>query len=206
MKNFDKHLLWSVPIYESKITIKKEWIEFCKNSYYKKMNSDNGYITKNYYILDKLLELKNTVLEHKNNYVYDFLKIKKKFEFYLLNSWITKHEPNNFAHSHIHANSLLSGVVYLNVPENSGNITFTKDYKHNNIFFPNIFIEFEEFSEVNCGEFWIKPTEGTILIFPSNVLHSVAKNISNENRYCLAFNFFVKGEFGDKNESTLLLK
>jgi uncharacterized protein (TIGR02466 family) len=206
MNDFKKHLLWSVPIYESKIAIKKEWAEFSKNCDFKRMISDNGNITKDFYVLDKLPELKNIILQHKNNYVYDFLKIKTKFDFYLLNSWITEHKPNDFAHSHIHANSLLSGVVYLNVPKNSGKIVFTKDYCYNNIFFPNIFIEFEENNHINCVDFWFEPKEGDILIFPSRLLHSVEKNLSNQNRYCLSFNFFVKGEFGNKNESTLLLK
>jgi ectoine hydroxylase-related dioxygenase (phytanoyl-CoA dioxygenase family) len=47
--------------------------------------------------------------------------------------------------------------------------------------------------------------EGTIVIFPSHLEHSVEKNNSNENRYSIAFNFYVRGKFG-KEEYELEIK
>ena len=44
-----------------------------------------------------------------------------------------------------------------------------------------------------------------IRIFPSHLEHSVEKNWSTERRYSLAFNFYVRGDFG-KEEYELQLK
>ena len=37
---------------------------------------------------------------------------------------------------------------------------------------------------------------GNLYKFPSHLLHRVLKNNSNEVRYSLAFNVFMKGSFG----------
>ena len=42
------------------------------------------------------------------------------------------------------------------------------------------------------------------LLFPSTLSHSVDENFSNDTRYSLAFNAFVKGQFG-KDEYKLTL-
>ena len=42
----------------------------------------------------------------------------------------------------------------------------------------------------------IKVKEGLLLIFPSQLLHSVAKNLSSEDRFVIAFNCFIKGKLG----------
>ena len=39
--------------------------------------------------------------------------------------------------------------------------------------------------------------EGTLLLFPSHLLHKTEPNLSNKSRYCLAFNVFFKGSIGD---------
>jgi ectoine hydroxylase-related dioxygenase (phytanoyl-CoA dioxygenase family) len=42
----------------------------------------------------------------------------------------------------------------------------------------------------------VKVKEGTIVIFPSHLEHSVEKNWSKIRRYSIAFNFYVRGNFG----------
>ena len=45
---------------------------------------------------------------------------------------------------------------------------------------------------------------GKLVVFPSNLMHRVEENKSDENRYSLAFNLFCKGNLGH-NESQLTL-
>ena len=66
-----------------------------------------------------------------NNYLHTD---DRHFEWYITNSWVLKHEPNDYNPAHSHANSLITGVYYLEVPEHSGDITFHKPDGLTNIF------------------------------------------------------------------------
>ena len=68
--------------------------------------------------------------------------------------------------------SELSGVYYLHVPDNSGDIHFRKK------------IGDETF------EWEIKSRTGKLILFDSNIEHSVPENKSKENRISIAFNLF----------------
>ena len=49
---------------------------------------------------------------------------------------------------------------------------------------------------LNCPTF-VKGVENNLLVlFPSHLIHSTEKNNSDQNRYSLAFNYFVEGELG----------
>ena len=58
---------------------------------------------------------------------------------------------------------------------------------------------------LNAETYVVDLKEGTIVIFPSHLEHSVEKNWSPERRYSLAFNFYVRGDFG-KEEYELVIK
>jgi len=77
-------------------------------------------------------------------------------------------------HSHDDYDELLSGVYYVSVPENSGNLivhdTTDKDSKEN--------IE-------------ITPQAGEFIFFKPDVRHEVSRNNSNEHRLSIGINFGV---------------
>jgi uncharacterized protein (TIGR02466 family) len=201
------HYLFSVPLYESRIETTENVLEFCKKAEYERMFLDNGFYTKNKYILENenLKELKNNIMEKVNDFVYDILKVSKEQKFYIENSWINKHTNNDWGQKHSHENSILSGVYYIKNKQNSGDIVFHKNKNHINLFYPVINFNFLEENNINCNSVKFQPKEGTIIIFPSHLEHSILKNINNDDRYSLAFNLFVKGKFGGL-ETTLQLK
>ena len=124
------------------------------------------------------------------------LSINDRTTFYIQNSWINIHEPNDWAQEHRHANSLISGCLYLKIPKNSGKIRFIKNQSWTTVFPTSTTFDYTEINHIN-SEFWsFEPSEGMILLFPSHLQHSVETNLSNENRYSLAFNFYAKGTFG----------
>jgi len=43
-------------------------------------------------------------------------------------------------------------------------------------------------------------------LFPSHLVHKVEKNLSDKDRYCIAFNFFIEGEFFTKESKIDYLK
>jgi ectoine hydroxylase-related dioxygenase (phytanoyl-CoA dioxygenase family) len=73
------------------------------------------------------------------------------------------------------------------------------------LFHHSILFEYDELNNINAENYIVKVKEGTIVIFPSHLEHSVEKNISNDKRYSIAFNFYVRGKFG-KEEYELEIK
>ena len=195
MAEFKIHNLWPIPVYQSNIETKKEWKDFILGLYYERTHIGNSDISKDRFILDRIPDLKNQINLHCENYVKKYLKIKKEANFYLLNSWVNIHRPNDQAQVHQHGNALLSGVYYPIVPKNSGNLNFHRG-KHKNLFDTSILMEYDDYDNTTAERYEIEVENDLIIIFPSHLEHSVQRNISNKNRYSLAFNYYVRGEFG----------
>lgn len=88
--------------------------------------------------------------------------------------WFNVMKPGDIttAHTHDDDDELLSGVYYLKVPENSGDLIIGQGKE----------------KEI------ITPKEGLFIFFKPDVLHEVSVNKSNESRISVAFNFGVNQE------------
>lgn len=96
-------------------------------------------------------------------------------------SWLNAAKPNYFQECHIHDHCYISGVFYINTPENCGDFVMENP------------LSFEWSFETTddspySGRHYYTPTSGDLIIFPSNISHHVTKNMSDEIRYSLAFN------------------
>lgn len=202
-KSFKVHELWPKPLYENTIDVKPEWLDKSKNFEYERMISNNGDYTVDKKILDKLPDLKEEIIKNVYLFTEKYLKVVDS-EFYLTTSWIVNHHPNDWAQTHHHTNSLLSGVYYLETNENCGDICFEKSSNEQDIFPSALKPNMLEYNYTTGGEISFEPKNGLILIFPSNLNHKVKSNKSNKNRYSLAFNLFCRGTFG-RNEFELKL-
>jgi uncharacterized protein (TIGR02466 family) len=200
------HHLFSTPLYVSKIKpIEEEEFKFIENLEYEVMFSGNGKYTKNKYILecDELSRIKKEVQFHVDFFSRNLLDISSNVKFYTTNSWSVLHEPRDWGQMHMHTNSLISGVLYTKVSEDSGNIVFHRN-SLNSIFPTALDLEYNQKNILNARTWSIKPENNMIVLFPSHVLHSIDENKSDQNRYSLAFNFFIKGHLG-KDEFELVL-
>ena len=205
MNEFQIHNLWPVPVYKSEIPVREKWKVLIKGLEYERTHVNNSDISKDRFLLNSMPELKKEIEQHCENYVRRYLTVKDKIKFYLLNSWCNIHGPGEFSQIHCHGNSILSGVYYPIFPKNSGHIAFHKAWNFKNISDQSIMLEFEEHNNITAQQYQIDIKEGNIVLFPSHIDHSVDKNKSNENRFSIAFNFFVKGVFG-KEEYKLEIK
>lgn len=197
--------IFSTPIYYKNISLLKKDINNLINYSYERIKIDNGFVSKDKYILNnkEFKKLKEHILKNIDTYLYDNLKIKRHIKFKMLNSWCMKHQTNDWADKHSHENSFISGILYLKTNINSGNLIFHRNEILN--LFPNtIKIEYEEFNLINSDYISINPKDGDLVLFPSSIKHSVSKNTSKEDRYCCAFNLFPYGEFGDINSSNYI--
>ena len=198
--------LFGVPIYTADVApVSAKSINYIVNLPFQRM--ENGFITEDVTLLDdpNCLEIRNKILNAFDDYAYNLLKIKPETEFYLTTSWAVKFLPGGSAQAHTHTNSLFSGTLYLKAAEETGQITFHKHQKYLNFSSPTISLEFTEQNIFNSSTWSITPTENQIIIFPSNVMHSVDINNSKDDRVSVAFNIFVRGNFGGR-EAALTIK
>ena len=197
--------LFAVPIFNDKLDLDFDNILNLSKSFpYDHIVLEDYFITSNTKILDLevLSKLKEQILKKVNLFLYDNLKVNKEIEFYITTSWLVKFPKNGFAQKHIHSNSIFSGVVYLNTPTKGGEICFHKDNRYHNISYPTLELVYDSWN-INNSDFWkFTPSQGDIFLFPSNLTHSVEKNLSDNERISLAFNVFARGKFGI-HESTI---
>ena len=90
----------------------------------------------------------------------------------LLGKWSQIHEPNMSTNTHAHYPADVASVYYVSVPKGSGQLCFYPSY---NKFNPHT-VKFQ-------------PEEKMYLIFPGVLEQSVSRNLSNEKRISLSFNF-----------------
>ena len=155
-------------------------------------------------ILDRpeFKSMKDVVFSHVKKYEKDVCGFKSSLSFKLTESWYRETVPGHNHPDHNHPNSMLSGVVYLNVPkgdksheginlihiENRGvfkNHEFRYDYT------PTKYNQITTFVPVETGD---------IVLFPSYLYHFVTHNESrNESRRVISFNTFIQGRMSCEN-------
>jgi uncharacterized protein (TIGR02466 family) len=100
------------------------------------------------------------------------------------NCWATINNKHAFNSLHHHPNSILSGVYYVRVPKNSGNLYFYDPRSGGQILMP----PYRQMTPWTIGKIIYTPIEGMFAIFPSWLWHGVEPNCSEENRISLSFN------------------
>ena len=107
-------------------------------------------------------------------------------------SWLTLSRKGESHHTHTHPNSVVSGVLYINLAQNDG-INF---YRNED----NIWYELlrEKETYYNTTSYHVSTKVGDIILFPSNVHHGVKPVTENVERVSLSFNTFFSGTLGKK--------
>jgi uncharacterized protein (TIGR02466 family) len=85
---------------------------------------------------------------------------------------------------HSHPNNYLSGVYYVRVQPGSDTINFHDPRTQAHVIQPPVV----ELTGENTDQVVVRLTNGTLLIFPSYLEHSVDANMSKEERISVSFN------------------
>ena len=157
-------------------------------------NISSVSISKSILELENFIDLKKQLMNELNNFFHNVMNYESDFK--ITTSWFTKSQNSQSSNYHNHNNSMFSGILYLQTDENSGDISF-EDF-NNRRYKLNV----KEYNIYNCTEYQIKPIEGLLILFPSEVHHKILKNNSNIVRHSLAFNIIPVGEIGS-NDSYL---
>lgn len=167
-----------------------------------KAGAVQNFISKDSYVLDNpiLKSMKKKFQSLVDEYCYDLLQLDRKHRFYITQSWMNFNPKGTGHHLHYHPNSIISSVYFIKTPPKCPPITF-----HNNSgsrLFPQFEFSIKNWNEYNSNSWWVPALEGSLLLFPSVLRHSVAPNPSKSPRVSMSFNVFAKrlGEPGDLNE------
>ena len=150
------------------------------------------------FVLDKP-ELSNVraFIESK---IYKYVKevMSSNNELMITQSWINKSGKGESHHEHVHPNSLISGVWYPVISEKLPPIQFRSRAQR------DVSLSTEKFNNFNSATFLLPMKAGELILFPSNLTHSVPANQSETERISLSFNTWAKGSLGDINSLTYL--
>lgn len=147
--------------------------------------------------------VRSLIMKEVDTYTRQLLVVNRSIEFYITDSWVNIHKRGHHAGAHVHHNSLISGVLYLKVAENSGDLVFHKEALSLVPFPPALDLDVDAYNIYNCKSWGHRPKTNDICLFPSVVMHSVDPNESDEERWCLAFNVFVRGSIGALHKLTI---
>lgn len=138
----------------------------------------------------EFLNLNNIILDEANKILDEIGLIRD--DIFITSMWSNISKSDNRHATHLHSNSLYSGVLYIEADERSGNIGF-KD--------PRIAKEMLDFNWSDNSIFKhrtieFQPKKGRLIFFPSWLYHGTKRgkfNI-NEDRISLSFNILPKSK------------
>ncbi len=195
LAQYELQPLFAEPIFRVDLShaISDEQVAFIKNL--EMVDNRQNLISENLYIFEEpeLLSIKQAVQEALDTYARDVMGIPHKL--YVTQSWSLINQPNVGMHGHSHSNSLISGsLYYTDMPEPVAGMIFDRHRGYQQL---ELNPSRERQNIYNTPLNIIKPKKGEVILFSSGLQHFVEPNTSNEPRYSIAFNTFIKGKLGD---------
>lgn len=192
--------LFPTPFYDGFIDLDESEVAILKG---KTMRSrPNGYVSDDNNVLFDTPKIYQQVMDKVKFFVdtvgYD---VDLKME----TSWVNLHGKNGWAGAHIHANSMLSGVLFLDTPPNTGKFAVKSPATNGSRLF-STYIECDKTKSTafNTGHYHIEPVSGQCILFPSYLQHLVTHNTLDVERWTVAFNFFATGILKQKGVGQLV--
>ena len=153
------------------------------NNYLNNMGSNDNNVLDNPEIKNLRHRIQKCIDEYKNEIM------QCENELYITNSWVNFLTTGNRHAMHYHANSMVSGVYFVNVDKDMPNLTIQSSQVD---LWPLIWERKKWTNENNLGEI-ILVEKNMLVLFPSKVWHNVDVNKSPNTRVSLSFNTFLKG-------------
>ena len=182
-------------------------LEWIRNSECRKENkgNDGGGVKVHYnrqsedtFVLDRpeLSNLRAFIEAKLHEYVTKIMASTDKL--IITQSWLNKNKKGESHHEHQHPNSMISGVWYPQIHEQMPPIQFRSRQQR------DVSLQTEKYNTFNSATFMLPMKRGELILFPSNLTHSVPTNVGEEERISLSFNTWPKGNMGDIKSLTYL--
>lgn len=164
--------------------------EFCFNLTNKdtgrKVSNEGGYQS-NIFDMSKTPELFNLhkQITEKVNSLHDFMGFKKSLRKTVDQCWVNINPPGTYNSMHTHQGGVFTGVYYVKVPENSGELQIVSPIPPFDFVMKDEYIETP--NQFNSSNVIIQPKEGYLYLFPCWLAHQVKMNLSDQPRISIAF-------------------
>ena len=182
--------IFEVPIYDVDLSLNTQSIStYCKSL--KKKNkgtikSNNGGWHSNH-LQGSHLPLNDLFLEIEKHSNLFLKKIQIENNIKIKDIWVNINNYKDSNNIHFHPNNIISGVYYVEVPKNSGDIYFNHPaqdlmdcmWGETNI---------KNFNTTNCFNYTLKSKANKLFLFPSWLKHGVRPNLSKKDRISISFN------------------
>ena len=191
--------LFSQPVYIDMFDINDQMVSDVMRTDYHFLNNveNNGGMSKNTQWLNSNPEIKSVAEQYLWHYLTKVLGIgMERHTLCHQSSWINIHHKGDQGAGHSHTNSMFSGVMYFKIPPDSCEILFHVPAMFPTYVTQTVLPDIVESNIYNMREAVIQPVDGMIILFPSHLPHTINVNNSDEKRYSLAFNYYLKGAFG----------
>ena len=116
---------------------------------------------------------------------FNHLDVQDEYVPEMTGLWGMINPPGSRNNVHTHPYNYLSGVYYLKVPQNSGNLVFLEPKPQAEVLSPP---KIKEASIPLAHSVTWEPKEKSLIFFPSWLQHEVQYNNSKEDRVILSFN------------------
>lgn len=160
------------------------------------LQSNNTFILSS----PEMASIKDFIDHNLKLYVKNIIMPEHPIELYITQSWLNYTPPTGAHHKHFHANSIVSGVLYIHAIPEEDKIRFY----NNNIL--QMQISTYAPTQYNSEMCEIGVESGTLLLFNSLLQHSVDAVSADrtDTRVSLSFNTFIKGTMGSEHALNLL--
>jgi len=188
--------LFGVPVYrdnfEEHAEYKEALLEFCKREEIYSKNSRNPQVLQ--------LSHPNLHKEDLFNPLVSFfnLKISEAFvdmgfvpSFEITSMWSTRQPKGGNHHRHMHFNTFLAGVYYLDGNDNSSGTRFYSPHNYHRVISP---ARIDNSATKFYNDFMIPFEEGSLLMFPGWLEHTTDRNRNEDPRTVIAFNVMPVGK------------
>lgn len=177
--------------------ISKE-LEFIRTLEWLPQKANGNFKSKDSYVLkhEKLKDVKNFLIESINKYTEKILNTKQRLV--ITQSWFNKNPTGSKHHEHVHPNSIVSGVMYFQIDQTLPPIQFSKSNQD------GVKLDPIKYNVLNSDTFLLPCKSGELILFPSNLRHSVPINTGMPDRISLSFNTFCIDALGSEDSLTHL--
>ena len=166
-----------------------EWLEQKANGNFK---SKDTYLLKH----EQFKNIKNFINESINKFTKEISQSDQRLV--VTQSWMNKNPKGSKHHEHVHPNSIISGVFYFKQDPKLPPISFSKAIQS------AMKLDPKKYNNLNSETFLLPCTDGELILFPSNLKHSVPINMSEEPRISMSFNTFSIDVLGTEDSLTHL--
>ena len=185
---------FTFPAFRRKYEGISDKLDIRKTKYYRPTGGQTIDLHKEAYF-QKLIKLIQTSVLHIAEHFY---QAKQGYKAEVVSMWLNS-KPRGINHPpHNHANTFISGVLYLD-----GEVHAYPSLKLLRPYQLPIIPRVDKFNEINTNVMELLTAKDEVIFFPSYLLHFVDSNLNEKPRISIAFDALLRGKYGEIKEDGL---